>query len=233
MEEKGAILTKEERDVLVLAAAHPNYQHYNNTEIAQRLGISVSKVKTLIHQACVKLGANNRNNAIISAVIQGEIRINEFLSFDELAELISALHPDTLRRIAHFVREWLEHGYLPGEDEQIIRTDRRQDTVLTKSEQDVLALVGRGLTNREIADTLYVSINTVGTFLHRVCAKLGARNRTEAFALALKRKEIGIGDIYTLNEVIPFFAPLGADTLEKIAQQTSQRLEQETVQTNN
>lgn len=227
MEEKSAILTKEERDVLLLAGTHTNYQHLNNTEIARRLGIPVSKVKTLIHQACVKLGANNRNNAILSAVVKGEIRLDEFLSLDELAELISALHPDTLRRITHFVCEWLEHGYLPGEDEQIILTNRRQDTILTKSEQDVLALVARGLTNREIADTLYVSINTVGTFLHRACTKLGARNRSEALALALKRREIGIGDIYTLNELIPFFAPLGVDTLRKIAQLVSQKLGQE------
>ena len=184
-------------------------------------------MKTLIHQACVKLGANNRNNAILSAVIQGEIRLDEFLSLDELAELISALHPDTLRRIAHFVREGLEHGHLPGEDEQIIRTNRRQDTILTKGEQDVIALIGRGLTNREIADILCVSINTVGTFLHRACTKLGACNRSEALALALKRREIGLGDIYSLNELLPFFAPLGAETLEKIAQLMSQKLGQE------
>jgi len=227
MEAKEAILTKDERDVLILAGAHPNYQHLNNTEIAQCLGISVSRVKTLIHQACVKLRANNRNNAILSAVVKGEIRLDEFLSLDELAELISALHPDTLRRIIHFVREWLEHGQLPGDEEQTIRTYRRQDTILTKSEQDVLALVGRGLTNREIADTLYVSVSTVGTFLHRACAKLGARNRSEALALALKRREIGIGDVYALNELIPFFAPLGVEYLEEIVQLMSQKLEQE------
>ena len=158
MQEKGAVLTREERDVLILAGAHPNYQHLNNTEIARRLDIPVSKVKTLLHQACVKLGANNRNNAILTAVVQGEITLDEFLSLDELAELVSALHPDTLRTIAGSVQEWLEHGCLPGEDEQIIPTDRRQDTLLTKGEQNVLALVARGLTNREIADTLYVSI---------------------------------------------------------------------------
>jgi len=227
MEENGAILTKEERDVLILAASHPNFQHLNNTEISRRLSIPVSKVKTLIHQSCVKLAANNRNNAILSAVIRGEIKLNEFLSLDELAELICALHPDTLRKIAHFGSEWLEHGHLPGEDEQIIPTNRRIDTILTTSERNVLELVGRGLTNREIADTLYVSTNTVGTFLHRACTKLGACNRSEALALALKRREIGLGDIYSLNELLPFFAPLGVEYLEKIAQLISQKLEQE------
>ena len=231
MKIRNTVLTREERDVLVLAAIHPNGQHVNNTEIAQRLGISVSKVKTLIHQACVKLAARNRYEAINSAVRRGEISINELFSLDELSELISALHPDTLRRIAHLVREGLEYGHLPGEDEQIIRTDRRQDTMLTKSEQDVLGLVGRGLTNREIADTLCMSISTVGTFVYRACAKLGACNRSEAFVLALKRGEIGIDDMFSFNELLQYLAPLGAESLEEIAQLVSKKLKQEPVPT--
>ena len=58
MKRKSTVLTKEERDVLIAAAIHPNVKYLSNKEIAQHLGISVSRVKTLIHQACLKLGAH-------------------------------------------------------------------------------------------------------------------------------------------------------------------------------
>ena len=43
MKVKYAILTKEERDILALAAKNPGDKHLSNAEIARRLGISVSK----------------------------------------------------------------------------------------------------------------------------------------------------------------------------------------------
>ena len=125
MRTKSTVLTKEERDVLILGTIHPRGKHLSNSEISQRLGISVSRVKTLIHQACVKLEAHNRIEAIFFAMRQGEISINEVYSLDEIADILSSLSPDMLRRIAHLVRQELEHGHLPGNDEQIIPTYRR------------------------------------------------------------------------------------------------------------
>ena len=162
---------------------------------------------------------------------RGEISLTEFYSLDELAEILSSLSPDMLRRIAHLVRQELEHGHLPGKDEQIICTDRRQDTILTKRERDVLILAGRGLTNKEIADRLYISISAVRTFLNRACTKLGARKRADAVVLALKQREISIGEIFSLNELVQILAPLGAESIEKIAQLLSQKLGQEPVPT--
>jgi DNA-binding CsgD family transcriptional regulator len=230
MKTRSTALTKEERDILILVALHG--QHLNNAEIGQRLGISVSRVKTLIHQACVKLEAHNRNEAIFFAIMKrGEISPTEVYSLDELAEILISLSPDILIRIAHLVRQELEHGHLPGKDEQIIRTDRRQDTILTKRERDVLILVGRGLTNKEIADRLYMSIAAVRTFLSRACTKLGARKRADAIVLALKQREISVGEIFSLNELIQSLAPLGAESIEKMAQLLNQKLEQEPIPT--
>jgi LuxR family maltose regulon positive regulatory protein len=42
----------------------------------------------------------------------------------------------------------------------------------------------RGLRNQEIADELYLSVNTVKTHLRTIYRKLGASNRAEAVALA-------------------------------------------------
>ena len=229
MKAKYTILTKEERDVLVLAAPNLSGQHLNNTEIGQRLCISAGRVQTLIHQACIKLGAHNRYEALYIAIRQGVVRLDELYTLDELAELLSAFCPDMLRRITHLVHEELENGHFTENGEQFIRTDSIQDTILTKREQDVIALVGRGLTNREIADTLYMSINAVRTYIYRACTKLGTHRRAGAVALAMKRGEMSIGEMYSSNELLRLLAPLGSESLEKIAQLLSQKLEQEPV----
>jgi DNA-binding CsgD family transcriptional regulator len=160
---------------------------------------------------------------------RGEISINEVYSLDEIAEILSSLSPDMLRSIAYLVRQELEYGHLPGKDEQIICTDRRQDTTLTKRERDVIILAGRGLTNVEIADRLYISLSAVRTFLNRACTKLGARRRADAVVLALKQREIGVGEITSIDEVVQGLAPLGAESLEKMAKLRNRKLGQEPI----
>ena len=51
---------------------------------------------------------------------------------------------------------------------------------LTSREREVLVLVARGLTNKDIAHELVIGESTVKAHIRHVLEKLGARSRTEA-----------------------------------------------------
>ena len=57
---------------------------------------------------------------------------------------------------------------------------------LTERERDVLELVSQGLTNREVAQRLFISSGTVRTHLEHVYEKLGVRTRAGAVAAAFR-----------------------------------------------
>ncbi len=64
---------------------------------------------------------------------------------------------------------------------------RRPDEALTPHEQEVLALVAEGRSNREIADRLYISAKTVSVHVSNILSKLAAGGRTETVAIARRR----------------------------------------------
>lgn len=59
-------------------------------------------------------------------------------------------------------------------------------TTLTQREREVLVLLTRGLTNKAIAETLYITPNTVKRHLKSIFAKLGVHTRAAAVAEALR-----------------------------------------------
>lgn len=60
---------------------------------------------------------------------------------------------------------------------------------ITPREFEVLELIAQGLSNQEIADRLFVSLNTVKTHTSNVFSKLAAQRRTQAIQ---KAKELGL-----------------------------------------
>lgn len=51
---------------------------------------------------------------------------------------------------------------------------------LTKRETQVMALVKKGLSNKEIAETLFISLNTLKVHIRNLYGKMGVDNRTQA-----------------------------------------------------
>src|SRR5690349_8818900 len=66
---------------------------------------------------------------------------------------------------------------------------KRDDFGITPRELEILGLIAEGMSNREIAEKLFVSENTVKTHSSRVFDKLGAKRRTQAVQLG---KEFGL-----------------------------------------
>jgi non-specific serine/threonine protein kinase len=73
-----------------------------------------------------------------------------------------------------------------GEDESRRGPVTEPKSPLTAREREVAALVARGLSNREIADTLVVSVRTAEVHVTNILAKLGLRSRAQLAVWALE-----------------------------------------------
>ena len=90
----------------------------------------------------------------------------------ELLEAIRAVHAGKKRLSSEVAIEITEHA---------------TDDTLTPREIDVLRLVAGGNANKEIAAQLSLTEETVKSHIRSILGKLGARDRTHAVALGLKR----------------------------------------------
>lgn len=73
--------------------------------------------------------------------------------------------------------------------EEITRSEQEQDEVkLTKRERDVLALLVKGNSNKEMADSMFISEKTVKNHLTSIFRKLGVKDRTQAAVYAIKNQ---------------------------------------------
>jgi DNA-binding NarL/FixJ family response regulator len=72
---------------------------------------------------------------------------------------------------------------------ELTQTTRKKDDLkLSKREKDVLLLLVRGLSNREMAKTMFISEKTIKNHLTSIFRKLGVKDRTQAAIYALKHE---------------------------------------------
>jgi two-component system, NarL family, invasion response regulator UvrY len=80
----------------------------------------------------------------------------------------------------------------PGVEQILASGDGHPASALTAREQQVMEMLARGLTNREIAEHLQISIKTVDTHRGHVLKKLGLRNNSELTRFAVKHGYVSL-----------------------------------------
>ena len=95
----------------------------------------------------------------------------------------AALSPQMAGKLFDVCRQLLRHQEL---------LQARKPT-LTGREIEVLQLVARGMTSRQIGRDLYISENTVKNHIRNILDKLGLHSRNEAVLYAVREKLISIG----------------------------------------
>jgi NarL family two-component system response regulator LiaR len=107
--------------------------------------------------------------------------IHKGVSASQLVEAIVAIHEGR-------ATDSCQPDYVascPGNSDAEIHTWPGQAQGLTARESEILTFVARGLSNQEIADSAYISVNTVKTYLRTGYRKIGVTRRSQAVAWAI------------------------------------------------
>jgi two-component system NarL family response regulator len=121
---------------------------------------------------------------LIVTSYQTEEEIFQALQAGALGYILKDMGRETLIEAIRQVdagKRWVS----PGVERQLI--DRLQSQQLTGREMEVLKLMARGLTNREISNVIQTSVSTVKNHVNSILAKLEVTDRTEAVTSCLTR----------------------------------------------
>ena len=174
-EEAVELVKKLRPDVVIMDIAMPKLS-----------GIEATKqIKSLYPSVPVLILTGYDNDEYVFALIEAGAAgyLLKEASGDELINAIRlvlagepVMHPRIIRKILDRLRTPVEDSAEPDSVE-----------ILTAREMEVLGLASRGMSNAEIADTLFLSIRTVQAHLRGIFNKLGVGSRSEAIVYALKR----------------------------------------------
>jgi DNA-binding NarL/FixJ family response regulator len=131
--------------------------------------------------ACLMLTSFSDDEALVDAIMAGasgyvlkEVGASDLVSdIRKVAAGHSLLDPELTSRVMERIRTRHE--------------EQERAEQLTPQEQRILDHIAEGLTNRQIAELMYLSEKTVKNYVSNLLAKLGMSRRTEAAVFAVKR----------------------------------------------
>jgi LuxR family maltose regulon positive regulatory protein len=157
-------------------------------EAAEVSGHISRTIEILILQALALQGEGDTAQAMTTleqaltlAEPEGFIRI--FVDEGPSMEALLAKIKVDQRSTKEYVRR-LQAAFGDGKSQPSSHSSQPLIEPLSERELEVLQLIAEGLTNREIADILYLSLNTIKVHTRNIYGKLGVNNRTQAAARA-------------------------------------------------
>jgi DNA-binding NarL/FixJ family response regulator len=139
-----------------------------------------------------------RVNILVLTVSDNEADLFAAIKFGATGYILKNTEPEELVQAIHHIAQGgviispvmasklLTEFRNYGNDTEVKKPDG-EEAELSHREDEVLRLVARGATNKEIADSLFISENTVKTHLRNIMDKLHLANRSQAAAYAVKR----------------------------------------------
>lgn len=121
---------------------------------------------------------------VMLTTFEGDVEIQRALQAGARGYLLKTMPPDEIVAVIRQV-----HGGKKRVPPEVAAqlAEHMADEELTGREVEVLRKIAGGNRNRDIADLLFISEETVKVHVKHIMDKLGARDRTEAITIALRR----------------------------------------------
>jgi len=147
-----------------------NMELLNNIPLNQ-----IDRARTELQCKFIGIGLENKS-------LKNEL-IDEYLSYnDDKAEL--------LKKLNHLIDD-----FNFNQKQRKNQEFKKSDHELSDREKDVVALVAKGLTNKEIADNLFISVHTAMTHRKNIAKKLGIKTVSGITVYAILNKLIDMKDL--------------------------------------
>ncbi|MCH5168250.1 MAG: hemerythrin domain-containing protein [Prevotellaceae bacterium] len=147
---------------------------------------SLSELKSII----VKYYPSDNN-----AQLMGEVLMDIFMTEEDLlshCHMEDTLFAECVRRLEHEVRS---QGGKVIQEELEEKTDSAKTGDLSDREKEIIVQVVKGLSNKEIAETLFISVNTVMTHRRNISRKLQIRSASGLTIYAIVNGLVNLDDI--------------------------------------
>lgn len=156
---------------------------------ANQAGLRYGQIEIRLLQALAATDSNDALNFLAEALIEAHPHGFVRIFIDKGTNLIPLLHiaassqllPEYSRSLLAEFRDVVPSPSFPSPPNLV---NRSLAETMSEREIEVLQLLADGLTYQEIAQTMFVSVNTVKSHLKSIYGKLGVHNRREAVARA-------------------------------------------------
>jgi len=168
------IARKEKPDVILMDVNMPGTNGISATRVIKREMPSIHVIALTIYEDEEVV---DMVRAGVSAYVLKDVAGSELI--DTITRVMQGevvIHPRVANRL---VRELSRNE------------NKKSDIRLTKRERDVLLLLVKGHSNKEMAEAMFISEKTVKNHLTSIFRKLGVKDRTQAAVYALKNNIVG------------------------------------------